>query len=121
MCFPFFSAQGHGVGDSLCEEEGLEPARRVLATGGEKLRLPVDLVAGREFSAATEVRPLDGVDVPDGWMGLDIGHRSAGGYAEVIRDGRHGVLERPDGRLRARAVRRGHAHRRRGDRRFATP
>ncbi len=85
MCFPFFAAQGHGVGDSLCEEEGLEPARRVLATGGEKLRLPVDLVAGREFSADTEVRPIDGVDVPDGWMGLDIGHRSADGYAEAIR------------------------------------
>jgi len=86
MCFPFFKAQGHDVGDSLCEEEGLEPARRVLDGGGEKLRLPSDLVAGRELSADTEARPLDGVDVPDGWMGLDIGRRSASGYAEVIRD-----------------------------------
>jgi phosphoglycerate kinase len=86
MCFPFFKAQGHGVGSSLCEEEGLEPARRVLNGSGEKLRLPADLVAGREFSADTETRELDGVDVPDGWMGLDIGRRSAAGYAEVIRD-----------------------------------
>jgi phosphoglycerate kinase len=86
MCFPFFKAQGRDVGASLCEEEGLEPARKVLASGGEKLRLPVDLVAGREFSADTETRPLDGVDVPEGWMGLDIGPRSAAGYAEVIRD-----------------------------------
>jgi phosphoglycerate kinase len=86
MCFPFFTAQGHDVGASLCEEEGLAPAARVLAAGGEKLRLPTDLVAGREFSADTEVRDLDGVDVPDGWMGLDIGRRSAAGYAEVIRD-----------------------------------
>ncbi len=86
MCFPFFKAQGHGVGDSLCEEEGLEPARKVLAAGGDKLRLPVDLVAGEEFSADAEPRPLDGVDVPDGWMGLDIGPRSAAGFAEVIRD-----------------------------------
>jgi phosphoglycerate kinase len=86
MCFPFFKAQGREVGASLCEEEGLEPARRVLAASGEKLRLPTDLVAGREFSADTEVRELDGVDVPEGWMGLDIGHRSAAGYAEVIRD-----------------------------------
>jgi phosphoglycerate kinase len=86
MCFPFFKAQGHEVGDSLCEEEGLEPARRVLDGGGEQLRLPSDLVAGREFSADTETRPLDGVDVPDDWMGLDIGRRSASGYAEVIRD-----------------------------------
>jgi phosphoglycerate kinase len=86
MCFPFFKAQGHDVGDSLCEEEGLAPARKVLASGGEKLRLPVDLVAGKAFSADTETRALDGVDVPDGWMGLDIGPRSAAGYAEVIRD-----------------------------------
>jgi phosphoglycerate kinase len=86
MCFPFFKALGHGVGDSLCEEEGLEPARRVLAAGGEKLRLPSDLVAGREFSADTETKELDGVDVPDGWMGLDVGRRSAAGYAEVVRD-----------------------------------
>ena len=86
MCFPFFKAQGHEVGDSLCEEEGLEPARRVLDGGGEKLRLPNDLVAGREFAADTETRALDGPDVPDGWMGLDIGRRSASGYAEVIRD-----------------------------------
>jgi phosphoglycerate kinase len=86
MCFPFFKAQGHEVGASLCEEEGLEPARRVLATGGDKLRLPTDLVAGRAFSADTEVRELDGVDVPEGWMGLDVGRRSAAGYAEVIRD-----------------------------------
>jgi phosphoglycerate kinase len=86
MCFPFFKAQGHEVGASLCEEEGLEPARRVLATGGDKLRLPTDLVAGRAFSADTEVRELDGVDVPESWMGLDVGRRSAAGYAEVIRD-----------------------------------
>jgi phosphoglycerate kinase len=86
MCFPFFKAQGHDVGDSLCEADGEEPARRALAAGGEKLRLPSDLVAGREFSADTEARALDGVDVPDGWMGLDIGQRTAAGYAEVIRD-----------------------------------
>ena len=82
MCFPFFKAQGHSVGDSLCEEEGIEPARRVMDS--EKLRLPVDLVAGREFSAGTEVRTIDGVDVPDGWMGLDVGARTAERYADSI-------------------------------------
>ena len=51
MCFPFFSAQGHDVGESLCEAEGVEPARRALDGGGDKLRLPEDLVAGREFAA----------------------------------------------------------------------
>ena len=85
MCFPFFAAQGHDVGDSKCESEGVEPARRALDGGGDKLRLPEDLVAGREFSEETEVRELDGVDVPEGWMGLDIGRRSSEAYAEVIR------------------------------------
>jgi phosphoglycerate kinase len=84
MCFPFFSAQGHDVGASLCEEEGIDPARRVLGEGGVKLHLPVDLVCGRDFSADTEVREVDGVDVPDGWMGLDVGPRTAAAYAEIV-------------------------------------
>jgi phosphoglycerate kinase len=82
MCFPFFKAQGHEVGDSLCEEEGIEPARRVM--DDEKLRLPVDLVAGEEFNADTPVRAIDGVDVPEGWMGLDIGPSTADRYAASI-------------------------------------
>jgi phosphoglycerate kinase len=86
MCFPFFSAQGHDVGDSLCEEEGIEPARRILDAGGAKLTLPTDLVAGRAFAADTEKRKIDGVDVPDGWMGLDVGDDTASAYAGVIRD-----------------------------------
>jgi phosphoglycerate kinase len=86
MCFPFFSAQGHDVGDSLCEAEGIDPAKRVLDAAGDKLRLPTDLVAGREFKADTETRDIDGVDVPDGWMGLDIGADSARAYADVVAD-----------------------------------
>jgi phosphoglycerate kinase len=82
MCFPFFKASGHDVGDSLCEEEGIEPAKQV--AGDDKLELPTDLVAGREFSADTEVRKLDDVDVPDGWMGLDIGAGTAERYAATI-------------------------------------
>src|SRR3954451_16618335 len=82
MCFPFFAAQGHDVGSSKCEDEGVEPAKRALES--DKLELPNDLVAGREFSADTEVQELDGVDVPDGWMGLDIGRDSAEAYASVI-------------------------------------
>lgn len=84
MCFPFFKAQGHAVGASLCEEEGLEPARRVLAAGGDKLKLPVDLVCGAAFAADTPVTDLDGVDVPDGLMGLDVGPKTVAAYGEVI-------------------------------------
>jgi phosphoglycerate kinase len=86
MCFPFFKAQGHDVGASLCEQEGIEPARRALDAGAGKLRLPVDLVAGEEFDADTPVRAIDGVDVPDGWMGLDIGPGTAERYADAVKD-----------------------------------
>jgi phosphoglycerate kinase len=84
MMFPFAAAQGHEIGDSLCEADGIEPARRVLAEGEGKLHLPVDVVAGRAFSADTETQLIDGVDVPAGWMGLDIGPKTAQAYAEVI-------------------------------------
>jgi phosphoglycerate kinase len=86
MCFPFFSAQGHEVGDSLCEAEGIDPAKRILDAASDKLTLPSDLVAGRAFEADTEKRDVDGVDVPDGWMGLDVGGRTASAYADVIKD-----------------------------------
>src|SRR3954452_21987377 len=82
MCFPFFKAQGHDVGSSLCEEAGLEPAQALL--GNDKLELPSDLVAGREFSADTEVSKLEGVDVPDGLMGLDVGPGTAERYSTTI-------------------------------------
>lgn len=85
MCFPFFAAQGFSVGDSLCELEGLEPAQRLLAVARPgQLSLPTDLVLGREFSADTEVQALAGIDVPAGWMGLDIGPATAAEYARVI-------------------------------------
>ncbi len=85
MCFSFFSAKGIATGDSLVEEQGVELAGQVLRRATESscdLVLPVDLVAGRSFEAETEVRQLDGVEVPAGWMGLDIGPRTASGYAQ---------------------------------------
>jgi phosphoglycerate kinase len=84
MAFPFLSVQGHSIGDSLCADEDLEPARELLDRGSEKLRLPVDLLLGERFDADTERRELDGVDVPEGWMGLDVGPRTAAAYAEEI-------------------------------------
>ena len=85
MIFPFFKAQGHEVGGSLCEAEGVEPARQVLEKAGDKLLLPTDLVLGESFSADTPVTELDGVDVPEGLMGLDVGPKSAAAAAERIR------------------------------------
>jgi phosphoglycerate kinase len=88
MCFPFFKAQGHETGESLCEEEGVEPARSALeeASNGAHadLELPSDLVLGDKFDAHAQRRELDGVDVPEGWMGLDVGITTADRYADAI-------------------------------------
>jgi phosphoglycerate kinase len=87
MCFSFFKAQGHETGKSLVEEEGVELARDVLQRAEAyecELMLPTDLVLGGSFSADAEPRALDGVDVPDGMMGLDIGPETAAAYAKAI-------------------------------------
>jgi phosphoglycerate kinase len=87
MCFSFFRAQGIPTGDSLVEEEGVELARRALEKAESsqcRLELPVDLVAGDRFDAGAERRELDRVEVPDGWMGLDVGTRTAAAYSEEV-------------------------------------
>jgi phosphoglycerate kinase len=87
MAFSFFKAEGRDTGESLVEEEGVEKAREALKEaekGDCLLELPEDLVLGRKFDADTERRELNGVDVPEGWMGLDIGANTAAGYAKRI-------------------------------------
>jgi phosphoglycerate kinase len=87
MCFSFFRAQGKPTGDSLVEDEGVELAGKALELAEKsdcKLLLPEDLVLGDEFDAGAEVREEDGVEVPDGWMGLDVGKRTAEAYAREI-------------------------------------
>ncbi len=87
MCFSFFRAQGIATGNSLVEEEGVKLAEEALRRAEDadcELMLPVDLVLGESFDAATEWRESDGVEVPEGWMGLDVGPRTAAAYAERI-------------------------------------
>jgi phosphoglycerate kinase len=88
MCFSFFRAQGIPTGDSLVEEAGIELARKALEKAeqsGCELLLPVDLVIADRFDAAAERREIDGAEVPDGWMGLDVGPRTVEQYAERVR------------------------------------
>ena len=87
MAFSFFKRQGVPVGSSLVDDDSVEAAGDILARAEEsrcELALPEDLVLGREFSAETERRELDGTEVPDGWMGLDVGERTAASYADSI-------------------------------------
>jgi phosphoglycerate kinase len=88
MCFPFLCARGHAVGESLCDEEEVPHAARLIAQaaqpGQARLELPSDLVIGERLADDAVHRVLDGVDVPDGWMGLDIGPATAERYAGEI-------------------------------------
>ncbi len=97
MCFPFLCAQGHSVGESLCGEEDTVHARALLERasdthspqpGRARLLVPDDLVIGDRLADDAEHRVLDGVEVPEGWMGLDIGPATAERYGrEIARAG----------------------------------
>ena len=87
MCFSFLKAEGRDTGNSLVEEEGVESAKRLLADaeGSDTiLELPEDLVLGRELDPGTETRELNGVDVPEGWMGLDVGSNTTANFGKRI-------------------------------------
>ncbi len=88
MCFSFLRALGHETGDSLVDEDGVEQARGLLRRARSsacRLELPKDLVIADRFDAGAQREVLDGVDVPAGWMGLDIGPKTAERYAEEVR------------------------------------
>jgi phosphoglycerate kinase len=87
MAFSFFRAQGRETGNSLVEEEGVELARKALEKAESsncRILLPLDIVAGDRFAADAEHRQLDGVDVPEGWMGLDVGPQTVEAYSREI-------------------------------------
>jgi len=85
MCFPFLAAQGHAIGQSLCAPEDVELARQALSLdSGAQLELPVDLVVADRLAAEARPQTIDGVDVPDGLMGLDIGPRTAEEYSARV-------------------------------------
>ena len=87
MCFAFFRAQGQATGDSLLAQEDVPLAQRVLELADEsscRLLLPSDLVLGDSFDEHASRREVEGTEVPDGWMGLDIGAGTADLYGDEI-------------------------------------
>lgn len=88
MAYTFMKARGGKIGSSLCEEDRIQTALDILKKATEKgvsIHLPEDSVLADKFAADanTMVRPSD--DIPDGWMGLDIGPKACGVFSEVIR------------------------------------
>jgi len=91
MAYTFMKARGGKIGNSLCEEDRLETALEILKLAKDKnvsIHLPEDSVIADKFdaNANTKICPSDAI--PDGWMGLDIGPKAEGIFAEVIRKSR---------------------------------
>ena len=87
MAYTFIKAQGGSIGDSLVEDDKQELALELIDKAkslGTQIHLPVDSVTADSFSenATRDKAPID--QIPDGWMGLDIGEESRKNFADVI-------------------------------------
>ena len=89
MAYTFFKAQGYDIGTSICENDKLDLAKGLMekaAAKGVSLLLPVDNKVGKEYDENTESMVVNSDDIPDGWMGLDIGPKSQALFAEAVKD-----------------------------------
>jgi phosphoglycerate kinase len=100
MAYTFFKARGQKTGKSLVEEDRVELARELLAKAEGKIKLPTDHVVAAAFEATAEHKTLPAQEVPEGWMGLDIGPATAKAFGEeagkaklVLWNGPMGVFE----------------------------
>jgi len=99
MAYTFLQAQGHDGGNSLCELDQRDYARRMIEkakANGKQLLLPVDNVAADKFDAAAATQVV-GNDVPAGWMALDIGPKTLAAYAAAIQGAKTVVWNGPMG------------------------
>ena len=88
MAYTFFAAQGHTVGTSLCESDKLDLANEMVAKAkakGVNFLLPVDNRVGKAYDENTEYMDVNSDDIPDNWMGLDIGPKSQALFANAIK------------------------------------
>ncbi|WP_221088840.1 phosphoglycerate kinase [Deinococcus aquaedulcis] len=84
MMFTFLKARGGQIGQSLVEDDQVEYARGLLDTYGDKLMLPTDAVAADRFAADAETKVVPADQIPEGWMGLDIGPDTQQAYARAL-------------------------------------
>ena len=84
MCFTFFAAQGHSVGNSLKQDEMIDTCKDLLDRYADVIHLPRDVVVADKFAADAATRTVAVEAIPDGWMGLDIGPESAKRFAAVL-------------------------------------
>ncbi|MBE6681971.1 MAG: phosphoglycerate kinase [Ruminococcaceae bacterium] len=88
MAYTFMKALGHNIGNSLCEDDKLDLAKELMAKAeakGVKFLIPVDNRVGKEYDENTENMVVPSDDLPEGWMGLDIGPKTIELFAENIK------------------------------------
>ncbi|WP_038288111.1 phosphoglycerate kinase [Acetivibrio straminisolvens] len=100
MAYTFFKAKGYSIGTSLCEDDKVELAKSLMdkaESKGVKLLLPVDNIVGKEFKDDTERQTVPSNQIPDGWMGMDIGEQTVKLYSEAIKNAKTVVWNGPMG------------------------
>jgi phosphoglycerate kinase len=97
MMFTFLKAQGVNIGKSLVEEDRVELAKELLAKAGDKLVLPVDTVAAKEFSNDTDFRVVSVDGLADDEMGLDVGPETVTLFDGIIKEAKTVVWNGPMG------------------------
>ena len=88
MAYTFFKALGYNIGNSLLDADSIELAKKLMLDAdakGVKMLLPVDTVVAKEFKADAEYMTVDSDRIPDGYMGMDIGEKTAKLFGEEIR------------------------------------
>lgn len=96
MAYTFAAAQGHTIGNSLFEAERLEMAKEFLAKAEGKLILPIDSVCNKEFSNEGDIQVF-GEDIPDGYMGLDIGPKTVELFSKELQGAKTVIWNGPMG------------------------
>ena len=88
MAYTFMRYLGHSIGTSLLEEDWIEKAGQMMADAkekGVKFLIPVDNKVGKEYDENTESKIVNSDEIPDGWMGLDIGPESQKLFTDAIK------------------------------------
>ncbi|MEU0500764.1 phosphoglycerate kinase [Nocardia sp. NPDC005998] len=86
MCFTFLAAQGLPVGSSLLQEEMIETCKGLLERYADVIHLPRDIVVANKFAADADSKVVPANEIPDGWLGLDIGPESVDRFAALLTE-----------------------------------
>ena len=100
MAYTFYKAQGHSIGTSICEEDKIDLANDILNKAKEKnveILLPIDNHVSAEYSNEAEDKYIDSVEIPEGFMGLDIGPKTIELFKNAIKNAKTVVWNGPLG------------------------